>query len=97
MAIMEISIVPMGTQSVSVSQYVAAAIKSIQDVKYELTPMGTIIEADSVEDLFDIATRMHRAVLNAGASRVVTAIKIDDRKGAKHSASGKVQAVQDQL
>jgi uncharacterized protein (TIGR00106 family) len=97
MVIMEISIVPLGTETVSVSRYVVAAIKSIKNVKYVLTPMGTIIEADSVEKLFNIASKMHHAVLDADVDRVVTSIKIDDRKDMKQSASGKVQSVQKKL
>lgn len=97
MAIMEISIVPMGTKTVSVSHYVAAAIQSIKEVKYELTPMGTVIEADSVEECFNIASRMHHAVLDADVDRVVTSIKIDERKDRKQRANDKIHAVQEKL
>jgi len=46
MTIAEISIIPLGTKTASVSKYVAAAVKSLQQEKnhkYELTAMGTII------------------------------------------------------
>jgi uncharacterized protein (TIGR00106 family) len=49
MTIAEISVVPLGTRTPSVSQYVARAIKVLErekDIKYEMTAMGTIIEGD---------------------------------------------------
>jgi len=96
MPIMEISIVPLGTKTPSVSKYVAEAVKILKKqkkIKYELTSMGTIIEANSVGQLLDIANKMHRAVLRDKIKRVVTAIKIDDRKDKKLTAEGKIKAV----
>ncbi|KPK97888.1 MAG: hypothetical protein AMJ95_06760 [Omnitrophica WOR_2 bacterium SM23_72] len=100
MPIMEISIVPLGTRTASVSPYVAKAIKVLQNnrgVRYQLTSMGTIIEANSVGQLLDIAGRMHKAVLSSKIKRVVTAIKIDDRRDKKLTAEGKVKSVQKDL
>ncbi len=51
MAMVEVSIVPVGTNSPSVSQYVALALKVLQaekDLKYELTAMGTILEGEEL-------------------------------------------------
>lgn len=99
MPIMEISIVPLGTETASVSQYVAGSIKALKekDIKYSLTPMGTIIEADSVEHLFTIAAKMHHVVLDMDINRVVTSIKIDDRKDKNITLSQKVKSVQKKL
>jgi len=100
MPIMEISIVPLGTETVSVSRYVADAVKMLKEqkgIKYELTSMGTIIEADSVGKLLDIAGKMHRAVLRDKIKRVVTTIKIDDRRDRKLTAKGKIKSVQKRL
>jgi len=100
MPIMEISIVPLGTESASVSGYVADAVKILKKqkgIKYELTPMGTIIEADSVKKLLNIAGKMHRTVLKDKIKRVVTTIKIDDRKDKKLTAKGKIKSVQKRL
>ena len=47
MAIIDVGVIPLGTETPSVSKYVAEAIKALKDekdVKYELTAMGTIIE-----------------------------------------------------
>lgn len=49
MAMMDISIVPVGTGRPSVSEFVAGAVKILQKepgIKYELTAMNTIIEGE---------------------------------------------------
>ena len=97
---MEISVVPLGTGTASVSRYVAEAVKVLKKqkgIKYQLTSMGTIIEADSVGKLLDIAGKMHRTVLKDKIKRVVTTIKIDDRKDRKLTAKGKIKSVQKRL
>jgi len=100
MPVMEISIVPLGTRTASVSQYVAKAVKVLEKyrgIKYQLTSMGTIIEANSVGQLLDVAGKMHKAVLRNKIKRVVTTIKIDDRKDKKLTAEGKIKSVRDKL
>jgi uncharacterized protein (TIGR00106 family) len=99
MAIIELSIVPVGTQTPSVSRYVAKAIQILQgekDIKYELTSMGTIIEGN-LDHLLDLAKKMHRSAFDAGAMRVVTTVKIDERRDQSSSISGKVESVKRQL
>ena len=94
MAIAEISIVPIGTQSTSVSSYVAACIEVLEGsgLTHEIHGMGTIIEGN-LKDLFQTLLKMHEVPFKAGALRVVTTIKIDDRRDKKTSAKGKVNAV----
>ncbi len=100
MAIVEVSVVPLGTATPSVSKYVAKAEKVLQeakDIKYELTAMGTIIEGD-LENLLDLAKKMHRAVLDsAEIMRVVTTVKIDERRDKEASISSKVESVRKEL
>ncbi|MGD8513141.1 MAG: MTH1187 family thiamine-binding protein [Deltaproteobacteria bacterium] len=94
MAIAEVSIVPIGTQSTSVSSYVAACLEVLKDsgLTHELHGMGTIIEGD-LKALFETILKMHEVPFKAGALRVVTTIKIDDRRDKKTSSKGKVEAV----
>lgn len=99
MAVAEISVVPIGTGSPSVSGDVAAAVSALRSdkkLKYQLTPMGTIIEGD-VKDILRAAGRMHRAVLDGGALRVLTNIKIDDRRDKPLTMRGKVASVKGKL
>ena len=81
MAIAEISIVPVGTGTTSVSSYVAGAITILKEsgLNYTLTPMGTVVEGE-LEDVMAVCTRMHASAFAKGAQRVYTTIKIDDRR-----------------
>ncbi len=99
MAMIAISVVPVGTGSPSVSEYVAGAIKILQNepgIKYKLTSMNTIIEGD-LNKLLKLAQRMHRSAFNAGALRVVTSIKIDERRDKPLTIDGKIKAVKRKL
>ena len=98
MAIAEVSIVPIGTQSASVSSYVAACVRVLKEsgLTYELHGMGTIIEGD-LRALFEVVQRMHVVPFDAGALRVVTTLKVDDRRDKEASAKGKVRAVKAHL
>ena len=100
MPIMEISIVPIGTETASVSNYIVDALKIIEEeknIKYQLTSMGTIVEAPSIDILFDLAKRMHQAILKKEGKRILTTIKIDDRLDKKLTMEGKVESVTKKL
>jgi uncharacterized protein (TIGR00106 family) len=95
MAVAEVSIVPIGTKSTSVSKHVASALRALRKEKkvvFELTPMGTILEGE-LDNVLKAAKKMHEAVLEGGARRVVTTIKIDDRRDKPLTMSGKVESV----
>ena len=99
MAIIEVSVVPLGTETPSVSRYVAGAEKVLQgaeDIKYELTAMGTIIEGD-LERLLTLVGKMHQSAFGAGVMRVVTTVKIDERRDKASSISSKVESVNREL
>jgi len=95
MVIAEVSVIPIGIKTTSVSEYVAKAIKAIgqQDkVKYQLTAMGTILEGE-LDEVLDVVTKMHESVFDREISRVITSIKIDDRRDKKLTMDYKVQSV----
>ena len=98
MAILEISVVPIGTKDTSVSSYVADCIRILkkEKVRYELTSMGTNIEGN-LKDLIRIALRMHEEPFRKGALRVLTTLKVDDRRDKKGTLEGKKRAVQKKL
>ena len=99
MAMIEISVLPVGTQTPSVSRFVAGAVKILRDepdIRYELTAMGTIIEGER-RHLLALAERMHQSAFDAGAVRVVTTIKIDERMDKPLTSKGKIKAVQEKL
>ncbi len=98
MAIVAVSISPVGS-GVSVSEYVAAALGVVrgQDrVRYRLDPMFTTLEGDLVE-IYALIARMQEAVFAAGAVRVGTVIKIDDRRDREVRMEDKVTAVEERL
>jgi uncharacterized protein (TIGR00106 family) len=99
MAIVEISVIPLGTKTPSVSRYVADALRILEKekgIKYELTSMGTIIEGD-LDKVLDLAKKMHEAVFDKEILRAVTIIKIDDRRDKPLSMEGKIKSIQDKL
>ena len=99
MALVEVSIIPLGTETPSVSKYIARAVEVLQeekDIKYELTAMGTIIEGD-LERLLTIVRKMHQAAFDAGAMRVVTTVKIDERRDKYSSMSSKIESLKREL
>ncbi|BCR04905.1 hypothetical protein DESUT3_19740 [Desulfuromonas versatilis] len=99
MAVVEVSITPLGTAGIGISKFVAGCVEIIRasGLKHQLTPMGTIIEGD-LDEIFAVLRRMHESPFNAGAQRVSTSIKIDDRRDRpEHTMAGKVASVQSKL
>lgn len=100
MAIMEISIIPVGTKDTSISKYIVSserALKEFRAARCDITAMGTLVEAPSTRKLLNIAERMHQKALSSGAKRVITHILIDDRKDKKITIKGKVDSLKQKL
>jgi len=94
MAIMEVSVVTVGTGSASQGDVVAETIRVAKrhGAKFALNPMGTALEAD-LDTLFKIAREMHEVCFNGGTQRVITTIRIDDRRDKELSMEYKVDSV----
>ena len=93
--IAQISIIPLGTATTSLSRYIAACINTVkqaQDISYQLTAMGTIIQG-SLERILELTQKMHEVPFAMGAKRVVTTINIDDRRDKSVTIDSKVKAV----
>lgn len=96
MAIVAVSVAPLGTGSASVSKYVAAAeriLRAEPRVRYRLDPMFTTIEGD-LPVIFELIEKMHEAVFAEGAVRVSTVIKIDERRDKEVRMEEKVRSVE---
>jgi len=79
----EISIYPIATRTTSASFYIAKAIESIQNIenlRFEINSMGTILESDSMDIINTATKKMMDTVHNLGIARVEVIIKIDSRK-----------------
>jgi uncharacterized protein (TIGR00106 family) len=100
MAIIDVTVIPVGTSTPSVSQYVAEIHKVLQKhenrIKYELTPMSTLIEGE-LKDLLEIVQEIHEVPFQHGLQRVCTNIRIDDRRDKEHSMERKLNAVKSKL
>jgi uncharacterized protein (TIGR00106 family) len=99
MAIAEVSIVPLGTKTPSVSQYVARSIKTLErekGIKYETTAMGTIIEGD-LDRILAAVKKMHEGTFVEGVSRVITWVEIDDRRDKAQDMKAKLDSLRKKL
>jgi uncharacterized protein (TIGR00106 family) len=99
MAIVEVSVVPLGTKTPSVSQYVARAVKILErekDLKYETTAMGTIIEGD-LDRILTAVKKMHEVIFGEGVARVITTIEIDDRRDKAQGMKEKIESLKKKL
>lgn len=91
--IVEISFIPIGVGT-SLSRYIAKVVKSIEKsgLKYQLTPMGTIVQGDW-EDISKLVDDSHKIILDMGIERIITNIKIDYRLDKKSSMEDKINSV----
>ncbi|MFC1869923.1 MTH1187 family thiamine-binding protein [Chloroflexota bacterium] len=99
MAIVQVSIVPLGTGTTSASQYVARALSILEnekEVAYQLTPMATIIEGD-LDKLLSTVSEMHESAFDEKVQRVLTTITIDDRRDRTATMESKVKSVRNKL
>lgn len=99
MAIVEVSILPLGTKTPSISYYVSEChkiLKTQDKVTYQLTPMGTILEG-KLDDCMEIIQQMHESTFEAGSKRVITQVKIDDRRDITATMEDKVESVEEKL
>ena len=98
MALMEIVVVPVGTSSSSIGDFIASVEDELdkEHVEHRLTDMGTIIEGD-IEDLLPLATKLHKVPFERGVRRVLTTITIDDRRDKEVKLDDKIESVQARL
>jgi uncharacterized protein (TIGR00106 family) len=95
LALLEISVVPVGTNTASFSSYVSDAVRLIQQngLNYQITPTATVIEGE-VDQLMDVAKLIHKSAMANGVNRVITNISIDERTDKPTNMLQQVQAVQ---
>ena len=98
MAVVQFTVVPLGTGGTSLSSYVAEVQKSLADcgLKHTLTPMGTVLEGD-LKEVLAVIRKVHELPFNQGAKRVMTLVNIDDRRDKTGSAEQKLESVRKRL
>ncbi|ELP8695927.1 MTH1187 family thiamine-binding protein [Staphylococcus pseudintermedius] len=102
MAIVDVVVIPVGTEGASVSQYIAEIQTKLEEFKqegkidYQLTPMNTLIEGE-LADLFEVIQAIHELPFNKGLDRVCTNIRIDDRRDKQRKMNDKLDSVKKHL
>lgn len=94
MALMEITVIPVGTSTPSIGDYIADVVTFLKQegIQHKLTDMGSLVEGD-VDELLRIATKLHQVPFAKGIQRVMTIITIDDRRDKKVGLGDKVKSV----
>ena len=93
--IADLSLIPVGVGT-SIGRYLGAAIDAIDrlgNVSYQITPMSTMLEAESLDDILRAVKVAHEAVIRLGAQRVECQLRIDDRHDKPRTMEEKVAAV----
>jgi len=96
----EISIYPIGTSTTSASFYIAKAIESIKEIKqvrYQVNPMGTTLESNNIESIYEAAKSMMEVVHNLGVNRVEVILKIDSRRDKEKKMEEKLESIKKYL
>ena len=96
----EISLYPIATRTTSASFYIAKAIESIQNIenlRYEINSMGTVLESDSIDIIYEASKKMMETVHNLGIARVEVVIKVDSRRDKHVKMEEKIDSIKKQL
>jgi uncharacterized protein (TIGR00106 family) len=96
----EISVYPMGTSTTSVSFYIAKGIESIQNmdgIRYQINSMGTVLESDSIDKIYNASKSIMEVVHNLGVNRVEVILKIDSRRDKDKKMEEKIESINKHL
>ena len=94
MIVAEVTITVLG-ESASIGRFVRLALEELKKsgLKTLPGPNSTSVEASSIDEILDAVKAAHLAVVNTGAKRVVTTLKIDDRHDKRATMETKLTAV----
>jgi uncharacterized protein (TIGR00106 family) len=92
----EFSVVPVG-KGVSLSPVIAQVLRIVvtSGIPYKMNPMGTVLEG-SWGEVMSVIKKCHDEIMQ-DAERIVTSIKIDDRKGKDGRIEKKLESVEQKL
>jgi uncharacterized protein (TIGR00106 family) len=84
--IIDVHIHPIGSGEIGVSRYVAASVAALKtqfpSLTFQVNPMSTTIQGQ-LNLALEAVKAMHEAQFYAGAVRVSTSIRIDERRDGK--------------
>ena len=96
----EISIYPISTKTTSLSFYIAKAVESIKNIdnlRYEINSMGTILESNGIDVINKASKNMIETVHNLGINRVEVILKIDSRTDKHVKMEEKIDSIKKQM
>jgi uncharacterized protein (TIGR00106 family) len=79
----------------SVSKYVSRIIELFENmnITYKLTPMGTIVETETLEEALECVNRAYKT-LESDCNRVYSSLKLDIRKNQSKRMVKKVESIE---
>lgn len=85
-------------KGISVSPYVSQIVEMIahQGFVYQLTPMATLVETETITEALDIVARAY-ALLEPESERVYVTASLDIRKGSLGRMERKIKSVEEKI
>jgi uncharacterized protein (TIGR00106 family) len=100
MATADLTVIGLGRESASASEYIAEMQRRLQSqdkVRFKLHAMGTELEG-KVEDILEVVRQLHNVPFEAGLPRVYTVLKLDERiDKPTQTLEDKVRSVEEKL
>ena len=95
MIIAELAIFPT-SEGVSVSKYVKKAIEAIKEtgLHYETGAMSTVIEGESLDDIFNAVKKAYDAIVSMNVKRIHIDLRIDHRLDKNATIEYKKRAIE---
>lgn len=96
MILAEVTYITLG-KGVSAGEYVKKALKSFKTlgIKYYPNSMSTVLEARTMDEIFNAIKTAEKELIDAGVPRVETLIKIDHRVDLENTVERKLKAIQE--
>jgi len=94
MIVAQLSVSPVG-KNVGLSRYVKKVIEVLRNepISIETNAMATVIEAEDIETLFAAVKKAHNCLFETGVQRVITELKIDDRRDKNATIASKLNDI----
>ncbi len=91
----EFSIHPIG-MGTSVGRYIKAAVRAMSGIPgltVDVTPMSSVLEAESIGTIMEAVKVSHRALRSMGARRISSSLRIDERLDKRRMMSDKIRGL----
>lgn len=98
--IADFSLTPVGKGTTSIGREIAKVvdtIKGIKGIRYQVTPMGTVLEAKKLETILEAVKAAHEAVFKLGVKRVESTLRVDDRRDKPRTMEDKLKSIKKRM